>query len=89
MTVGFVGTLWWAGLVLPYWFLEPPLVSPAMGFFLAVVQWLLLALAVAVITRRFTAWLTVVTALFAVIGGGVTVVLVLRALGHNLHFEMP
>jgi hypothetical protein len=89
MLVGFVTFAWWSCLVLPYSFVEPSIVSPPTGLFLAVAQWLFVALFVAVVTRRLAFRTSVLATLFAVVGTAVAVVAILRGFGHELRFPVP
>ena len=84
----FGGMFVWLWLLTPYW-TRPPVVPSVIGAFLIALQWLVVATAIGIATRRLGLLAASGVALGAVIAVGAGVLLLLHALGYNPAFEGP
>jgi hypothetical protein len=81
-------TFVWLWLLTPY-LTSPPVVSSAIGALLIAMQWVVVATAIGIATRRLRLLAASGVALGTVIGVGAGVLLMLHTLGYNPAFEGP
>jgi hypothetical protein len=89
MGVTFIGLSVWSRVVCPFCFLESPMVSESTALVMSAAQWLAAASAIAVTTRSLRLGVAVIVALVTILGIGLSILGLLRVVGHPTYFEVP